>query len=144
MTGYPKGFYELLLSTLAVLFVTGLLLIPTVLDLRLEWDVTWRLPNDQRLIIAAIHVAVSFLTLAFGGALWTFHMRRGWTAGRNKITGTMLVTVIVLLLLSGVGIYYLGGEFSSIAASLTHTVLGVAVAFCFAVHFVRGRKSNSV
>jgi heme A synthase len=139
MTGYPKWFSESLLAMLALLLATGLLLVPTVLELRLEWDFVWRLTGDQRITVAALHVAASFVVFAFSGALWAVHIRRGWKMRLNRASGITLVSLILSLLLSGVGIYYLGGEISSAVASLSHTALGVAAGLCFAIHFVRGR-----
>nr|TFG54027.1 MAG: hypothetical protein E4H34_03035 [Hyphomicrobiales bacterium] len=143
MTGYPKGFYTLLLATLFVLPLTGVLLTPTLLALTLGWDVPWRLAYDGRVLVAVAHVVASFITFSLIGAMWAIHMRRGWTLRRNRISGATLLGLFALLGLSGTGIYYFGGELSSAIASLSHTALGYIAVIGFTVHFLRGRKSKA-
>lgn len=143
MTGYPKGFYTWLSATLIILALSGLLLIPTVLDLQLFWDVPWRLEISQRLYVAAIHVVAGLVLFLFIGALWAVHMRRGWRLSRNRLSGSTLVALMAVLGLTGIGIYYLGGEFSSFAASISHTVLGLVAMLAFTVHFLRCQTSKN-
>jgi hypothetical protein len=144
MTGYPKGFYAALLLTLSVLAISGILLVPTFLDLQLLWDIPWRLPNAQRILVAAIHVIAGFVVFLFIGALWAVHMRRGWRLHRNRISGSTLATLMAALGLTGIGIYYFGGEFSSFASSASHTVLGLVAVGSFAVHFLRCQRTKQL
>ena len=48
MNSYPNWFREFVIAATALLVLTGLLLLPTLLDLKLEWEVPWRLPGGAR------------------------------------------------------------------------------------------------
>lgn len=140
MTGYPKWFTSVLWWVSVLLLATGLLLIPTVLDMRLEWDVPWRLDGDQRVYVAAAHVVVAFVLIWITGALWTVHVRYGWRRRRNLLTGALLVGALVVLLLTAAGVLYAGDEALSLWSSLGHTILGLAGAGILAAHYVIGRS----
>jgi len=143
MTGYPKGFLTLLLTILFVLPASGFLLTPTTLELRMGWQMPWRLAYDGRAIVAAAHVVAGFAVFSLIGAMWAVHMRRGWTMKRNRVSGSALLGLFAGLGLSGVGIYYFGGELSSMVAGLLHTALGFIAVIGFAVHYLRGQKSKA-
>ena len=110
MRGYPKWFYRFLVASFVLLTLSGLLLIPNALDMRLEWDMPWRLAGSQQLTIVAIHAILAFLIVSQMGALWSVHMRIGWRHHKNIKTGLSLVAILLALILTGIGIYYLGDE----------------------------------
>ena len=138
MKGYPKWFYLMLCSVLVALFATGTLLAPTILDLKLEWDMPWRLASDQRIGVAALHTLLSFLTLTLIGALWSVHMRSGWKRRSNHHSGLGLIVVMLLLLITGIGIFYLGDEDNAMIASLGHMAIGGMLPVIFSYHALAG------
>jgi cation transport ATPase len=142
LKGYPKQFYTILMLIITALFVTGCLLLPTTLNLKLEWDVPWRLSSDQHINMAAAHAILSLLMVGIIGALWSIHMRMGWKRRRNYLTGFSLLVIMVLLGVTAIGIYYLGGEQASVFSSVGHAVMGVAIPFVLAIHIAiaRGHK----
>jgi hypothetical protein len=140
MSGYPKGFYSVLMIVSVALLASGILLVPTLLAMRLEIDVPWRLETDQRTITAAIHLIAAFAVLAAAGALWAVHMQRGWRMKRNRITGSLLVSTLAVLGLTGAGVYYFGDEGLSKWSSLVHTAAGLAVVLIMSWHMTHGNK----
>jgi len=142
MSGYPKGFYGFLTTAGLLLLATGILLVPTLLEMRLEWSMPWRLPTDWRTLAAAVHLIAAFLVIAVAGSLWTVHMQRGWRMKRNRITGSLLVAILVALGLTGAGIYYFGDETLSKWSSLGHTAAGLIVGLIVWWHMTHGKKRN--
>ena len=139
MHSYPKHFLPWFWSVIGVLFVTGLLLIPGALELRLEWDVPISL-GGARIGIAALHALAAFATLVAVGALIPVHMRLGLRQRRNHVTGLTLVGCFGVLLLTALGIYYLAGPALSVVSSVLHTVLGLLLALPLTWHWIRGRR----
>lgn len=141
MKGYPRGFVTLIHATILALCVSGLLLAPTTLDLRLELPVPWRLPADGRSGVAALHVVLSYAIVIFAGALWHVHMRVGWRRRRNLWAGGALVLTLLILAGSGVAVFYLGGELEARCAAVTHLIAGAGLPLLLVVHVVAGRAS---
>ncbi|MCJ9428657.1 hypothetical protein [Kordiimonas marina] len=143
MKGYPKLFGWTLILTAFGLLLSGLLLIPSMLDFRLEMDVPWRLGASARLMTAALHAGVAFLMLMFLGALWSVHMRGHWRKGKHRVSGSLLVSSFVLMALTGLGIYYFGGEGLSLGASIAHVGAGLFGTGLFLWHGIRGYRART-
>lgn len=140
MKGYPRGFLATLWTVCMALLATGLLLAPTTLELRLGWQMPWRLGGGARVGVAAMHAALAFLLLFVIGALWSIHMRAGWRQRRQRKTGAMLVCDLLGLALSALGVYYLGDSGVADATALAHLSLGVLLALPLAVHAMTKRR----
>jgi len=117
LSAYPKGFYSGLVATLAVMLVSGVFLVPSLLEMRLDLDVPIHLNGAERLAYAAVHALAGFLFIGFTGALVTVHMRVGWRSHRNHVSGLGLAVLIAGILLSTIGIYYAGSETLSITSN---------------------------
>lgn len=138
--GYPNWFYTFLMWAVAALFVTGCLLAPTTISIKLEWDVPWRLSSEQHIGMAAAHATLSFLMMGIIGALWSIHMQAGWKRRRNHQTGLSLLIFMMLLGISAIGIYYLGDEQASMYSSVAHMLMGIIVPLFLLTHIVIGRR----
>ena len=142
MKGYPSWFLPALLTTLLLVLVSGLLLVPTTLVMRLEMDLAWRLPGGARILTAACHAALGFAIMLLLGSLWSVHMRAGWRRRRHRISGTVCALLLVLLAMSAVAIYYVGEDSIGTVAALLHIGLGVMLLLPFGWHWVAGRRSR--
>ncbi len=140
MKGYPRGFRALVWTVCAALLATGLLLAPTTLEMRFGWHMPWRLSGGARVGVAATHAALAFLLLFVVGALWSIHMRVGWRQRRQRKSGALLVSGLAGLLLSALGVYYLGDSSVADATALVHLLIGILLALPLGVHAVTGRK----
>jgi cation transport ATPase len=135
LKGYPKWFNAKLISSfIAILVLSGFLLIPTVLELHLEWTMLWRADAADRIWIAAIHAGLSFLMLWLLGALWPLHMRQGWRTRKKNRSGILLVSTWGVLGVTALGIYYASNGVVSKFSSLTHTFFGVLVVILYISH----------
>lgn len=83
--------------------------------------------------------AAYFFTLLFG-AVMPNHIKAGWKSKRNKISGSLMITVMSLLLISGLFLYY--GDVTREAALWVHWVIGVGLVLLFPFHFIAGRRAN--
>ena len=143
MKGYPTGFKPLLLGSLILLILlvlTGLLLTPTTLDFRLEWNVPWRLSGDGRVVTVAVHVGLSYLLLAFIGALWPAHIRAGLKKGKNRSSGALMLTFLVSLPVSGLGVLYLGDQDWADVTALAHLTVGLLVMLVTLWHLTHKKR----
>jgi hypothetical protein len=124
--GYPRRFLPTLVATFVVVGISGLLLVPTMLDFRLGWDVPWRLPGAHRLWVAAIHSTFALLICGFAGALWSVHIRVGWRSRRHLITGLATAGFLAATSITALGVLYFGNERWLTLSSAGHTLLGAA------------------
>jgi hypothetical protein len=140
MPAYPRGFLTTLWLVLALLFATGIVLIPGALELRLEWEVPLRLPPGSRILIAAAHALGAFASLLVVGALIPMHMRSGLRRKRSVYTGISLIALFAVLAISGLAIYYVSSETGSIWSSISHLGIGLAIVIPLTVHALKGRR----
>jgi len=140
LSGYPRWFYAALMITVAALTGSGLLLIPNMLELRLDMDAPLHIAGSLRLTSAATHSFTAFLTIGLVGALATVHMRAGWHRRQNRVSGIALVALFFFLLASAVGIYYFGDMDLSRWSSLSHSIVGLVLVLLFGWHAVVGRR----
>jgi heme A synthase len=140
LAGYPHWFYTGLMTGIAGLFCTGIALLPSMLAMRLDIEMSWRVAGDMRLIVAAVHCAAGFLLFGMVGALLAIHVRIGWRRRLNRISGMALLVLLILLLVSTLGIYYLGDELWSRVSSVTHTSAGLLIALAVVWHSIKGRR----
>ena len=135
MRGYPKWFsFYFITVTLSCLFLSGLLLAPSTLELRLQWRVPWRLVGSEHSLVAVMHVFIGLIVIGIVGALWSIHMRQEWRMKRNRSTGTLLVIAFALLSFSGIAIYYVTNELWLSITSLSHLCVGVGICVIYVWH----------
>lgn len=136
MKGYPKWFSKnFIFLTSVLLFVSGCLLIPSLLEMRLQWDEIWPTGTEYRTLIVASHTAIGIAMMVIFGALWSIHMRVGWKAKEKRTSGTLNAALFVLLGLTSIGVLYAGDEVLSLGSSIVHTVLGLTLAPVFLIHW---------
>lgn len=143
MKGYPAGFILILRTTLTALFVSGLILAPGALEMRLEWAVPWSLEGGARVWGAALHAASYFVMLFLLGALWTVHMRAGWVRRENVLSGGLLLGAFGLLALSGLGLYYLGDASLGSLALAAHLLAGLGLPGLLVAHILGAKRAQA-
>jgi hypothetical protein len=87
------------------------------------------------------HGGTAMAALMLLGALVPLHMRRGWRARRNRITGTAMATFNAVLIATAFGLYYFGSELLRPWTSWLHIAVGLALPILFVIHVVTGRRS---
>ncbi|ABM00861.1 hypothetical protein SHAM105786_05240 [Shewanella amazonensis] len=140
LNGYPGWFFYLLMLSMTLCAATGLAMYPWVLEFKLEWELPMALNGQWRLPLVSTHALSAAVLLMLLGALWQVHMRAGWRKKENRFSGIFMAFSIVLLMLTGVGLYYLSAESAQLAASLAHSVLGLSLVGLFTWHWIQGHR----
>jgi hypothetical protein len=96
---------------------------------------------ENHTVLSAHGFAAYFFTLLFG-AMIPNHIKSGWNNRRNRASGSFMVLVMALLLLSGLFLYY--GADTRNAALWVHWVLGGGLVLLFPLHYVLGRRANNL
>ena len=89
-------------------------------------------------LLMKIHGGAAMLALVVLGAL-TVHIRRGWKADKNRLSGALLIAVNAFLILTGYGLYYAGGEALREWLSRWHAWIGLGSGVLLPVHVIAGR-----
>lgn len=138
MNGYPKWFTKNWIHTIFTLsFVSGALLLPTFLVLKLEWDLPWRLSVDQRDWIVVLHVVMGFVVFTLLGALSSIHMRMGFRKKSKRFSGVALILFILGLAATGLGVLYTGDEQLSLRWGVLHALFGGTMILIYGCHLLQ-------
>ena len=87
-----------------------------------------------------IHGAAAMAMLIVLGSLIPVHMKRGWTAHVNRWNGIILISVNIVLILTGYGLYYTGDDDLRNLAHVTHVLFGLTFPLFLIWHIWSGRK----
>lgn len=140
LSSYPHWFFSVMLVILLVLLASGLLLLPPMLEMRMEWESPLHVSGDWRLAGAALHSTSAFLSMILLGALSIVHMRMGWRRHLNRISGVGLLILFSVSLLTAIGMFYFGDADLSRVASILHTITGLVIVLLFCWHLEKGRR----
>lgn len=140
MKGYPRWTTKLVFTTLFASVASGLLLLPTALALRQEWEVPWHLSGSDRVWVAALHCLLGWGMLWLVGAVWSIHMRAGWRRRQHWRSGLLLVALCLLLVLSALALFYVGDDDLLSWSSVMHWSSGTALGFAVLLHYVRAHS----
>lgn len=150
MNGYPKLFLPLLISTFCLLWLSGILLMPSMLIFKLEWEITELLEALMELglangairqVFSVLHATLGWIMLWMLGALWTIHLRNHWRRHENRKHGVFFSLMWLLVILSALGIHYFGDEHFSRLSSILHSTIGILLVLFFIQHRKTGKKS---
>ena len=94
--------------------------------------------KNHSILIA--HGVTAYLFVMLFGAVMPVYIKSGWKTKRNRISGSLMVTVMSLLIISGLFLYY--GVDTREAALWVHWVIGGGLALLFPAHYLLGRRVN--
>ena len=89
-----------------------------------------------------VHGAATMAILFFLGSLMNSHFRRALKSGRNLVSGWMMLVTMMLLTLTGFGLYYVASESDRPLWSRIHWTVGLGLAVLIVVHVLVGRASR--
>ncbi len=72
------------------------------------------------------------------GAIAVLHVREGWRRRRNRLSGTIVVVTLGVLVITAFGLYYLGSDVLRDIASNLHLVAGLILPLFMVVHVATG------
>jgi hypothetical protein len=89
-----------------------------------------------------IHGGAAMAVLVLVGMLLNVHVRFAWRAGRNRINGSVFLSALAVLTISGYGLYYAGGERLRAWTSWIHLAVGLILPILLLIHILLGRKTR--
>jgi hypothetical protein len=81
-----------------------------------------------------LHGAFAFAALWAFGFLWGVHIVKGWPLGRRRWSGAAMFAGMVVLILSGYLLYYVGSDAARAVASTLHWAIGLATPVLYFAH----------
>src|SRR5262252_6129142 len=81
-----------------------------------------------------VHGGAAMAMLMVLGALMPVHIRRGWRARKNRLSGGAMVTLNGLLIATAFGLYYSGSDLMRPWISDAHIAAGFALAALIVIH----------
>jgi len=138
LPGYPNWFLPALLLSSTLLALTGITLIPSMLEFKFDIDLSWQLPSGYRVLQLGAHAALGYAVLIALGSLLPIHARAGWRKRKNHVSGAMLVLALASLALTALGLYYAGSDTGQKLSALVHTAVGLLFTFACIFHSLKG------
>ena len=89
-----------------------------------------------------LHGAAGYAVVWSLGLIWFLHVRRGWSGTHNRLNGRTMTIVLIVLVLTGLGLYYLGDEIWRDRTAILHWALGLFAGAWLPFHVWRGRRSG--
>jgi hypothetical protein len=124
-------------AAFATLFLTGGGWLVADWQKDLSGDDIWQ-PTAVYLLM--VHGGAAMAALMLVGALIPVHVLRSWRIGNNVISGSAMISLNALLIVTAFGLYYLGSETVRPWMKLIHLAAGFGLPALFAVHVLLGRR----
>jgi len=127
-----------LYAVLALLFLSGVTWA--------YWNYLAASPGDFETSAKAwamkIHGAAAMAVLVMIGMLLNGHVRFAWRARRNRPNGSVFLSAFAVLMITGYGLYYAGGERLRAWTSWIHLTVGLALPILLLIHIFLGRRTR--
>ncbi|HJT05999.1 MAG TPA: hypothetical protein VJ747_03685 [Stellaceae bacterium] len=88
-----------------------------------------------------LHGGAAMVFLLLLGGLIALHARIGWRLGNNRVSGSIMLTLNAVLVVTAFGLYYAGSETLRAWTSDIHIAVGLGFPALLAVHAVLGRRA---
>lgn len=98
------------------------------------------MPNAVEPWMMRIHGGAAMLFLFFAGTMLYGHMLGAWQRRRNRLSGGIASAVFVVLVLTGYGLYYFGGDQLRNVTEWLHWSIGLGAPLVVWWHIRRGRR----
>lgn len=127
--------------TLGLLIMTGLVWLCLDNFVRVEGEFgPEHHPAEQTVLIA--HGIAAYAFLIIGGAMIPVHITLGWNTRRHLKSGLTLAGTCLILGVTALGLYYVGGEISRSWVSIIHWIVGLVAIPALLIHALIGRSSR--
>jgi len=98
------------------------------------------LPDPALHWLMKFHGGAAMLALFLAGTFLHSHVLNAWQQGRNRIAGSLVAGSLVLIGISGYGLYYFDGDVLRALAEWLHWIAGFGLPALLWWHIVRGRR----
>jgi hypothetical protein len=92
-------------------------------------------------MVLIVHGAAAFAFCAILGAT-LYHVRPGWKKKKHRSSGLMLISMCILLITTGWGLYYIGDESGRNINSLIHSAAGAVLPLIIFYHVWQAMKKR--
>jgi hypothetical protein len=89
-----------------------------------------------------IHGAAAMVILVLIGTILDAHVRFAWRAGRNRANGSVFLSAFGVLVITGYGLYYAGGERLRAWVSWIHLAVGLVLPILLLIHILLGKRTR--
>lgn len=89
-----------------------------------------------------LHGITAMAALVLLGAMIPLHIRRSWRAGKNRITGAVMVVTSAALVVTAAGLYYAGSDLLRSLMADIHIAAGFALPALVVFHIASGRRAK--
>ncbi len=89
-----------------------------------------------------IHGAAAMAILVLIGMLLNGHVKFAWRAHRNRTNGSIFLSALAVLIITGYALYYAGGERIRAGTSWIHLAVGLALPILLVIHIFLGRRTR--
>lgn len=127
--------HTMTLAVLGLSFVSGVLIWRGVYLQQMHSET----PGWLRACVV-IHGTLNPFLCALFGYFVCDHIRLGWQLQANRITGLLMEVCFAALILTGIALYYSGGETVRAVCVTAHRVLGLAMPVCLAAHWIAAHR----
>ena len=93
--------------------------------------------------VLMVHGGAAMVALILLGAVFEVHMLRAWRNRRNRVTGSVMSTITVVLILTAFGLYYSGSDVIRSWISNTHIAFGIIMPMMIIFHIWLGRRQRA-
>jgi hypothetical protein len=90
-----------------------------------------------------LHGLTAMAALVLIGAMIPLHIQRSWRAGKNRVSGAVMIGVNAVLAATAWGLYYAGSDLLRTVVADVHIAVGLALPALVIVHVVLGRRSKA-
>jgi hypothetical protein len=98
------------------------------------------LPSPLEPWLMKLHGGAALLTIYLAGTMLYGHMLNAWQRRRNRGSGGTAAAAMLMLALTGYGLYYFGGDALRRGTEWLHWIFGFAVPLLLWWHIHRGRR----
>jgi hypothetical protein len=126
-------------AAFAVLFLTGAGWLVADWQKDISSDEIWQ---QTAAYLLMVHGGGAMVILLLLGALVPLHVLRAWRSGKNRVSGSVMVTLNAVLILTAFGLYYLGSETVRPWTSWIHIAAGFCLPLWIPFHIFLGRRSR--
>jgi cbb3-type cytochrome oxidase subunit 3 len=110
------------------------------------WNYFVTSPGDFEMAAKAwamkVHGAAAMAVLVLIGMLLNAHVRFAWRARRNRANGSVFLSAFAVLIVTGYGLYYAGGERLRAWTSWIHLAIGLVLPILLLIHIFLGRRTR--
>ena len=124
-------------AAFAALLVTGAIWLVADQFKASENGETWQAIAANTLML---HGMTAMIALVLLGAMIPLHVQRSWRAGKNRITGSVMVATNAVLVVTASGLYYAGSDQLRTLVADAHIAAGLALPALIVTHIVIGRR----